>query len=482
MKQETNPLVVDLDGTLVKTDMLVESAWYFLRNKPWRLLNLFIWLRESKSMLKSKLAEQFHFTPRNLPFRPEVLSIIQKAKSDGREIVLATASNRIIAESVALDVGVFDHVLSSNQQVNLSGATKASALETKFGEKGFDYIGDSPKDFQVWEKAGTPYLVGDNREALKAFNRLDRGIILSGETKLSKIRIWTRSLRLHQWVKNLLLFVPAIAAHQLLNLGIFSDLVLAFISFGLLASAVYLLNDLIDLENDRSHDKKKLRPLANGEMSILSALFGLVFLLCGAFFLGFLVGTDFALVLFGYFLLTSAYTLTLKKFLVLDVVTLASLYMLRVIAGGVAVSIPVSFWLLAFSFFIFLSLSFLKRASELEGWVSGKLSVSPGRAYQERDLPTINTLGIGSGLVSVLVFALYLDSDSLAGLYQNPMILWGAVPVLVFWISWVWIKSGRGEVDQDPIIFALKDRFSLVSGVLFLSLFMISQVAAFSWG
>jgi 4-hydroxybenzoate polyprenyltransferase len=257
---------------------------------------------------------------------------------------------------------------------------------------------------------------------------------------------------------------------------------MAFISFGLLASAVYLLNDLVDLENDRSHEKKKLRPLAAGEISILSALFGLVILLCGAFILGLLVGTDFALVLLSYLILTSAYTLSLKKILVLDVVTLASLYMLRVIAGGVAVSIPVSFWLLAFSFFIFLSLSFLKRASELEGWVSGKLSVSPGRAYKEQDLPTINTLGIGSGLVSVLVFALYLDSDSLSGLYQNPMILWGAVPVLVFWISWVWIKSGRGEVDQDPIIFALKDKFSLVSGVLLLSLFMISQVATFSWG
>ena len=298
---------------------------------------------------------------------------------------------------------------------------------------------------------------------------------------MSKIRIWTRSLRLHQWVKNLLLFVPAIAAHQLLDLGVFSNLVLAFISFGFLASAVYLLNDLVDLENDRSHDKKKLRPLANGDMSILSALFGFVILLGGAFVLGLSVGNDFAGVLLGYLLLTSAYTVFLKKILVLDVVTLATLYMLRVIAGGVAVSIPVSFWLLAFSFFIFLSLSFLKRVSELEGWVSGKLSVSPGRAYKERDLPTISTLGIGSGLVSVLVFALYLDSDSLSGLYQNPMILWGAVPVLVFWISWVWIQSGRGEVDQDPIIFALKDRFSLASGVIFLSLFMISQVSTFSW-
>jgi 4-hydroxybenzoate polyprenyltransferase/phosphoserine phosphatase len=481
MKKQNIPLVVDLDGTLVRTDMLVESAWYFLINNPWRLLNLFIWLRESKSMLKSKLAEQFHFTPRNLPFRPEVLAIMREAKSDGREIVLATASNRVVAERVSLELGVFDHVLSSNQHLNLSGATKAAALEEKFGKKGFDYIGDSPKDLPVWKKARTPYLVGTGRIALKTFNKLNRGVILSGEANLSKIRIWTRSLRLHQWVKNLLLFVPAIAAHQLLDLGVFSNLVLAFISFGFLASAVYLLNDLVDLENDRSHDKKKLRPLANGDMSILSALFGFVILLGGAFVLGLSVGNDFAGVLLGYLLLTSAYTVFLKKILVLDVVTLATLYMLRVIAGGVAVSIPVSFWLLAFSFFIFLSLSFLKRVSELEGWVSGKLSVSPGRAYKERDLPTISTLGIGSGLVSVLVFALYLDSDSLSGLYQNPMILWGAVPVLVFWISWVWIQSGRGEVDQDPIIFAFKDRFSLASGVIFLSLFMISQVSTFSW-
>lgn len=470
------PLVLDLDGTLVRTDMLAESGLYRLKKSPLGFLLALASLVKGRSRLKAAFATGFEFSTNLLPFRPEVLKLMNQALADGREVILATASDKAIAEKLALDLGGFASVFASSEHINLSGSRKAQALVDKFGHEGFDYVGDSSKDFPVWSVSRTPILVGNNGAASNSFNRLGRGLRISEEDKLNKIQIWSRALRLHQWVKNLLLFVPAVAAHEIFDLEVLIKLIFAFFAFSLSASAVYLLNDLLDLENDRLHDTKRLRPIAQGDVSIFSAGLASTALIVLGFGISLFVGLSFTYALLGYLLLTTLYSALLKKLLIVDVVILALLYTLRIVAGGISVQILVSFWLLTFSLFIFLSLSFLKRASELEAWKSGDVKYSPGRAYAESDLPAVNSLGIGAGLLSVLVFSLYLDSDSISGLYQNPEYLWAAVPVMVFWVSWVWIKSGRGEVNQDPIIFALKDIASLVSGALVLGLFLISQL------
>lgn len=475
-RKQREPLVLDLDGTLVRTDMLAESGLYQLKKSPLRFLLALASLVKGKSHLKSALATGFEFSTNLLPLRLEVLTLMNQALAEGREVVLATASDRAIAEKLAVDLGGFASVLASSKYVNLSGSRKADALVKKFGREGFDYVGDSPKDFPVWEVSKSPILVGQNGAASRSFNRLGRGLRITEEDKLNKVQIWSRALRLHQWVKNLLLFVPAVAAHELFDFEVFPKLIFAFFAFSLSASAVYLINDLLDLENDRLHETKRLRPIAQGDVSIVSAGLASAALIVLGIGISLFVGLGFTYALLGYLLLTTLYSASLKKLLIVDVVILALLYTLRIVAGGIAVQIPVSFWLLAFSLFIFLSLSFLKRASELEAWKSGGMKSSPGRAYTGSDLPAVNSLGVGSGLLSVLVFALYLDSESISGLYQNPEYLWAAVPVMIFWVSWVWIKSGRGEVNQDPIMFALKDRASLVSGALVLGLFLISQL------
>jgi len=481
MWEDPSPvLVVDLDGTLIKTDMLLESALQRIVQAPWKVFSLLIELAGGRANLKANLADGFTFSTAQLPFRAEVLDAIGFARSSGREVVLATASNEVIARKVASDLDMFDVVIASTPDSNISGLKKAEVLIAKFGEQGFDYIGDSSKDLPVWQFSKTPILVGANASAVKSFNRLGRGVRIQEDKGMGAFQIWSKALRVHQWVKNLLLFVPALAAHRILELKILSDLAIAFLAFGFLASAVYIINDLVDIENDRAHPSKKFRPIASGDLSIPIAGFASIVLLIISSFAGVLLSFQFILVLLVYFVLTIAYTFLLKKLLIIDVVTLAILYTFRVIAGGVAVGIPVSFWLLAFSFFIFLSLSFLKRASELGAWELEGQKLSPGRAYLGTDLPTVKTLGMGSGLLSVLVFALYLEGDSVSSLYPNPLLLWGAVPLLAFWVSWVWMKSGRGEVDQDPILFAVRDRVSLVSGFLLLFLFLISQLVGAS--
>lgn len=470
------PLVVDLDGTLIKTDMLLESLMHAVGNRKISLLELVRSLINGKSAFKVRLSEEFDFDPTTLPYRSEVIGLIENSNRLGREVVLATAAAPKIANAIAGHLRLFTKVYSSESTLNLSGANKARVLVKEFGEMGFDYVGDSAKDFPVWQVARNRYLTGHDRRAKKLFNRLYERVEIIESSEMKATSSWARSLRIHQWVKNLLVFAPAIAAHEFFNLSLTVNLLLAFFSFSFLASAVYLINDVFDLQNDRAHPTKSLRPIPKGRISIISALLVATILLVIALGVGLALPSEFAVILFSYFILTSLYTVWIKKLLLLDVITLAGLYTLRVVAGGMAFGVPVSSWLLAFSFFIFLSLSFVKRSSELGIQVNSDSSRSNGRAYLVRDLPIINGLGLVSGLVSVLVFSLYLDSDTVTSLYATSGILWLAVPVLTFWVSYVWVRTGRGEVDEDPILFALKDRASLLSGFVFLGIFLVAQI------
>lgn len=469
------PLVVDLDGTLVKTDMLVESLLQSGRRSPKHSARLALAMMNGKAGFKAAAAKDFNLGAAAPPFRKEVLQLIDIRSKAGDKIVLATAATETIAKQIADQLGVFSLVLSSTKTLNLSGPNKVAALQAIYGVGGYDYIGDSVKDLPVWKSARRGYLAGNSPRAVRAFNKLGNGVRLLESERVGTVSTWARALRLHQWVKNLLVFAPAIAAHQIFMPGVATSLGLAFLSFGLLASAVYLLNDIVDLQSDRKHSIKHLRPIASGQISIVTSVMAALALAAGSLVVSLALPIAFVFLVVGYFVLTSLYSLWLKRVLLVDVITLAGLYTLRVVAGGFAVGIQVSSWLLAFSFFIFLSLSFVKRSSELASHSADK-SLNNGRAYEIRDLPIVNGLGIVSGLVSVLVFALYLDSDTVTSLYGASQALWFAVPVLAFWVSWVWVRTGRGEVTEDPILFAIKDKASLFSGAVILGIFIFAQL------
>ena len=470
------PLVVDLDGTLIKTDMLVESLVQGKRGAIKRLAQLAFALIQGKSQFKVAAASEFKIDIATIPFRREVLELIDTRSKAGDEIVLATAATEVIANQIADQLGIFSVVLSSTHASNLSGPNKAAALVEIYGVGGYDYVGDSVKDLPVWRNARKRYLAGNNLRAIRAFNKLSHGVRILDVERTGTASRWARALRLHQWVKNLLIFAPALAAHKMFVPGVAANLGLAFLSFGLLASAIYVLNDVIDLRSDRRHPTKHSRPIPSGQISIVTATIAALALAVFSLILALALPLDFILSLIGYLVVTTFYSLWLKRVLLVDVITLAGLYTLRVVAGGLAVGIQVSYWLLAFSFFIFLSLSFVKRSSELASHSDPDKQLANGRAYEIRDLPILNSLGVASGLVSVLVFALYLDSDTVRILYDTSEALWFAVPVLTFWISWVWVRAGRGEVDEDPILFALKDKASLLSGLACLGVFIIGQV------
>jgi len=468
------PLVVDLDGTLVRTDMFLESVLKTQKMSWKRLIELLSAMVNGRAAVKEFFAKGFEFDPSKLPFRKVVLSLIESRRLAGDPIILATAAAGRIANKISSETGLFDSSLSSTSTSNLSGIKKADALIKLYGYKGFDYVGDSSKDLPVWQASRKSYLVGGSLSTKRAFLRIDTGEELQESRDVPRLIMWLRSLRIHQWVKNSLVFVPAIAAQRIFEAEVPLQLIIGFLVFGLLASGVYLINDILDIQNDRGHATKKLRAIANGDISISRATTVALVLICFAGLLSTALPWSFSLAVLVYFGLTTSYSVWLKKFLVVDVVALSALYSLRLVAGGAAVSIPVSSWLLAVSFFLFLSLSFVKRSSELTQ--SGQNGVlSSGRAYLIHDLPIVNALGVSSGLISAVVFALYVDSQTANNLYESSFVLWGALPVLVFWISWIWMQAGRGKVNEDPIAFALRDRVSLSSGALIFLIFIVAQ-------
>lgn len=285
---------------------------------------------------------------------------------------------------------------------------------------------------------------------------------------------WIRALRIHQWLKNTLLFVPLMTAHQLGNIQSLTAVTLAFISFGLCASSVYITNDLLDLESDRRHPRKRNRPFASGKLSVVLGAFYAAILVMASFALGAMVGSDFLAVLMLYFLLTSVYSLLLKRVVLVDCLTLATLFTLRIIAGAGAVLVPLSFWLLAFSVFIFLSLALVKRYAELRVQEKAGNNQAHGRGYEVSDAPLLQTLGVSAGYLSVLIIALYMRSEDVMALYAQPAVIWFAIPLLLFWISWVWLKAARGEMHDDPIVFAIKDKASLVVAGLTVVVFVFA--------
>lgn len=473
------PLIVDLDGTLLNTDMLHESALKVFRDNPVNGFRIPFWLCKGKAILKRNLANRFSFDPALLPYNIELLEWLKMQRANGRKLVLCTASDQLFAELIAAHLGLFEEVIGSNGLNNLSGKRKADILEKRFGRSGFDYVGNSSADLLVWKFARCGIVVNASKNLANQAARVCSVEAVFPKHKFA-IRTWFKVFRVHQWLKNLLIFVPLFAAHELANGSAWLSLVLAFISFSLCASCVYIANDLFDLESDRIHPRKRLRPFASGLVSLATGVILAPLLFVGSLVIGSYVGSSFLYWLVCYSALTCAYSWGLKRVILADCLTLSLLYTLRIIAGAAAVGQALSFWLLAFSVFLFLSLAFVKRYSELEVQLKSGREKIHGRGYLTSDAPLIQTMGITSGYVASLILALYINSDAVSKLYREPYWVWGAVPVMIFWTSWMWMQAHRGKMHDDPLVFAVKDRTSLAAGVVF-ALFLMAGTVGIQW-
>ena len=466
-------LAVDLDGTVLRTDSLWESLLVLLREQPLALVSVALALRQGRAAFKAQVAERVLPEVATLPLNEPLLAWLASERQAGRRLVLTTAADRRIAEAVAERVGLFDAVLASDAGCNLKGGAKAAELVARFGAGGFDYVGDAHADLPVWRAARRAVVVGgpDVERAARQVSEVER-VFPPGRRAATLLR----ALRPHQWAKNLLIFLPLLAAHRF-DIVSLQAAVLAFVAFGLTASAVYTLNDLLDVGADRRHPRKCRRPFAAGDLPLAWGPPLAFALLTGAAVLSLLALPPlFSLVLGGYFLMTSAYSFGLKRRPVLDVLLLAALYTVRVIAGAAAVAMTPSFWLLALSMFLFLSLALSKRYTELDGLLQRGELTAAGRGWHVDDLPLVQTLGTSAGLVGVLVLALYIDSEPARQLYATPEILWLVCPLLLYWIARLWFKTHRGEMHDDPVVFALRDRMSLVVGALAVGIVLLAAI------
>lgn len=452
------PLVVDLDGTLVKTDLLHENCLQSLSATAAHHWSSVKNLRAGKARFKQHLANSHTVDYSLLPYDDFVINLIKMVRREGRPVYLATACDTKHAQGIADHLGLFDGIFASNGTINLSSQAKASILVKVFGHRGFDYIGNSSADLAVWAEARKAYSVRAGARVRRALDRVACDVEHLTVPHAS-IKSWIRAIRVHQYAKNMLVFVPLVTSHAFFIQSFYSAF-LAFCAFCACASAVYILNDLVDIEADRRHPSKRLRPFACGAIPIAHAVVAVPVLLGLSIICAILVSPMFTGVLTIYFSMTTAYSLLLKRRMLVDVVTLASLYTIRVIAGAVAIEVSISEWLLAFSMFIFVSLALIKRYIELMMQISQKIPNSSARDYTSDDANIIAALAAASGFNAVTIFALYISSPNVQQLYSQPMALWLICPILMYWIARILLLAHRRAVDDDPIVFALRDRVS----------------------
>lgn len=462
------PLYVDLDGTLVHSDTLHESLLLLLRANPLNLFRLLWWLLGGKAAFKRQVAQAVRPDAATLPYHADFLAWLQLQRDNGRALFLATAADAHIAQDVAQHLQLFDGVLATNMAsqdatLNLSRHHKRSAIEQHMrsqGHSGYAYAGNSRDDLAVWSGAAEAVAVNAPAGVLRQLqSQHPQARVFPGAA--ASLRTWLKAIRITQWAKNGLLFVPLLAAHEL-NPALWTTVAWAFLAFGLCASATYLINDLLDLPNDRRHRIKRHRPLAAGLISTAAAVQVLLLMLLAAFALALWASPVFAAMLALYTAITLAYSLYLKRVALLDVLVLSGLYTLRIGAGALVAGVELSNWLLVISLFLFLGLALVKRCAELEEvLLDTEVSSARGRGYHQDDLPALRAMGVASGFFTVMVLALYIDSQNGRELYAQPEWLWGAIPILLWWIMRIWLKTGRRELHgEDPLQFALHDRFS----------------------
>jgi len=458
---ECVPLFVDLDGTVLKSDLGAETALLYLKRAPWNVFILVYWLLAGgRARVKAELASRVELDLTLLPLQEAFVAFLRNEASRDRPVYLATASDRRIASHFADGLGFFRGVIGSDRAHNLKGARKLDAILKVTAGAAFDYAGNGRADVPIWSRA---------RRALLVNPELGIGAVGGGRLTFDQVfedrrplwRSWLIALRLHHWLKNLLLGVPLLTAHAF-DAESFSRVIVGFFAFGLIASGSYLLNDLVDLGADRQHPSKRRRPFAAGELPLLAGVVVTICLLCAGLIVAALLSTPFLVAIAAYLVLTLAYSLYLKALVLIDVMTLAGLYTIRIIAGAAAISVEVSSWLLAFSLFIFMSLALVKRCSELRKLVSLAKGTAAGRGYRVEDALTLNIMGIAAGYLAVLVMALFVDSSSVSEKYQRAYLMWLECPLLLYWVSRLWLKTSRGEMNEDPVVYSLRDWASWV--------------------
>jgi 4-hydroxybenzoate polyprenyltransferase len=446
-----------MDGTLLRIDTLPE-ALFAAAFANWRVLpQVPGWLSQGKAQLKQELAQRWQFDPAGLPYNRPLLEWLRAQHEAGRKLVLCTASHALVAQRVADHLGLFDAVIATEGGLNLRGDAKAEALGRRFGKGGFVYVGNDATDFAVWDQAAAAVLVNTSgtvrhearaRYAIEA--EFDDGVI----DPLKLARASLRAMRPYQWVKNALCLVPVIASADFSPAAWLGTLLIT-LAFCLTASGIYLINDISDLAADRAHPRKRHRPFASGEVPVAVGLLLCPILLLAGVVMGWASGA--LLALGAYVIASLAYNIWLKEQPLIDVFVLAGLYTVRLFGGGEASGHPVSLWLLGFSSFLFLSLAFIKRVSELL-----RISATPARAAMRRgyltdDTAMLQMFGCASTFTSAIVLALYVQSDAVERVYVNPAMLWAAVPLLLFWQCRLWLSTARGYMHDDPIVYAARD-------------------------
>jgi 4-hydroxybenzoate polyprenyltransferase len=480
-------LCVDLDGTLVKSDTLVDTTLALARHHPSALLNLPAWLLQGKAALKQHIAGAIQLDVTHLPYNRELLQYLQQQHATGRPIYLATAADAATANRIADYLGLFTGVLASDGTTNLAGNKKLAAFRERFGDN-FSYIGNAKADLPLLQHCQEPMIANPTAGLRSALRRARITPVRSFTEKTSPFKAWLKAIRLHQWAKNFLIFLPLLLAHAW-NPGLVAGVALAFYSFGLCASATYIVNDLLDLDADRQHPRKRFRPFASGDLSALAGIAVIILFLISSVVIALLVPYVIAHVspsqalerpdnflrwLAIYAVTTLAYSLRLKRAVLVDVIVLSCLYTIRIIAGSAATGIAVSTWLASFSVFFFLSLAFVKRFAELENLRERGASSASGRGYNVADIEQLRSFGSASGYVSVAVLTLYIKNLDAAQLYHHTNRLWLLVPVVLLWLSRLWLQASRGQLDEDPVVYAITDKRSLLLGVLVLAIVLIS--------
>lgn len=466
-------LVCDLDGTLIKTDMLFESVFLLIKSNPLYILILPFWLIKGKQILKNEINKRVEITPNLLPFNQDVIEFIKNRKNSYEKVVLVSASNIEIVKKIGNYLNIFDEIHGSDNNTNLKGINKKNFLDLKYGENNYSYIGDSKADIVIWKSSNEKFIVNNSNSKKISQIKFDEII---GEKSLSTLKLIFKEIRVYQWVKNLLIFIPALMAH-ITDIYIYKELFYSFFSFSLLASSVYVLNDLLDLNADREHPRKRKRPFASGNLSLLYGFILLPILIISSFSISIIyLPNNFTIVLLLYYIITNLYSFKLKRIEVIDIITLGVLYTIRIIAGGASINVEITPWLLAFSMFLFISLALLKRYTELLSMIQENKQIAKGRAYSVDDIDIVRSFGTSSSYLAILVFALYVNSDQVKLLYSQPIYMWLVAVLLLYWITRIWFLAHRGKMTDDPIVFTGKDITSWLIGLIIGIIVIISKV------
>ncbi len=466
------PLCVDLDGTLIKTDSLHESAFGAAFTDLRVFLHLPGWLLSGKAKVKQELAKRWFFDPAFLPYSDTLLNYLRTMRSRGRKIILVTAADQAIAEPIARHVGFFDEVIASNGTDNLRGARKAAALCERFGPRGFVYAGNDYTDYAVWEHSAAAILVNTSPSVRRRAEKNYPVDEIIEDARPARLKAALKAIRPYQWIKNLLIFVPLLAAGDFLNLDGWISAFITFVAFSAIASAIYLFNDMGDLAADRTHPRNKLRPFASGALSVKAGVLLIPLLSAIGLYFGWVAGSLSSLGLYA--LLSLAYNIKLKEMPLIDVFLLAALYTVRLMAGSEATGHPLSMWLLGFSSFLFLSLALVKRVSELRRLRSEQKEGAARRGYLTTDLEMLQLMGCAGSFASAVVLSLYIQSDDASQAYANAKVLWGIIPLMLFWQCRLWLSTARGYMHDDPIVYAARD---WVSWLVFACLLVLVAAA-----